>query len=371
MYQQIEGVAMGSPLGPTFANFYMCHIENHVLQQVQIRPFTYCRYVDDTYVVVRDDQHLHSLKLAMEEASVLTFTYETSIHQKLPFLDVAVDGSNGLYTTSVYKKPTDAGRCLNAASECPTRYKTSVISAFLQRAYNISSNWKLFTKEIDRIKQTLINNGFTNTEVDRRVKHFLNNKLESTSNQDNSDRPNIHKMYYKNQMSSSYKIDERVIKSIISDNVQCVQPDDKLQLIIYYKNKKTSNFVMKNNLAPKRDDLRSTGVVYQYSCKIGDCGLQPSCYIGETVTTLSRRITGHLQEGAPKKHSQDIHDCTLTRNEMVSNTKIIHRAQDSIRLKIAESLYIRWNRPIINRQDTGYIRTLRLFAPRFMPPQES
>ena len=28
IYYQTEGIAMGSPLGPTFANFYMCHIEN-------------------------------------------------------------------------------------------------------------------------------------------------------------------------------------------------------------------------------------------------------------------------------------------------------------------------------------------------------
>ena len=30
LYLQIEGVAMGSPLGPTFANFYMGHLEEKV-----------------------------------------------------------------------------------------------------------------------------------------------------------------------------------------------------------------------------------------------------------------------------------------------------------------------------------------------------
>jgi hypothetical protein len=305
----------------------------------------------------------------MEAASILNFTYETSIQQKIPFLDVAVDGSNGIYTTSVYKKPTDAGRCLNAVSECPTRYKTSVISAFLKRAYDISSNWNIFTADVARIKQTLVNNGFTNSEFDRRLKHFLDNKFEP--HEENTISPTIHKLFYKNQMSAAYKTDERVLKSILSQHVQCAQPHNKLQPIIYYKNKKTSNMIMRNNLGSKRDDLRSTGVVYQYTCKNGDCGLHTSCYIGETVTTLSRRITGHLQDGAPKKHSQDTHDTKLTRDDMVTNTKIIYRASDSIRLKIAESLLIRWNSPIINRQDTGFARTLRLFAPRYMPPIES
>ena len=34
LYQQIDGVAMGSPFGPTFANFYMGHIENTVFQKI-------------------------------------------------------------------------------------------------------------------------------------------------------------------------------------------------------------------------------------------------------------------------------------------------------------------------------------------------
>ncbi|XP_076043751.1 uncharacterized protein LOC143026856 [Oratosquilla oratoria] len=38
LFYQIEGVAMGSPLGCTFAEFYMCNLENSVLQNPDIRP---------------------------------------------------------------------------------------------------------------------------------------------------------------------------------------------------------------------------------------------------------------------------------------------------------------------------------------------
>ena len=38
---------MGSPLGPLFANFYMAHVENLVLNDPEIAPATYVRYVDD------------------------------------------------------------------------------------------------------------------------------------------------------------------------------------------------------------------------------------------------------------------------------------------------------------------------------------
>ncbi|XP_076029100.1 uncharacterized protein LOC143017947 [Oratosquilla oratoria] len=41
LFYQIEGVAMGSPLGCTFAEFYMCNLENSVLQNPDIRPHLY------------------------------------------------------------------------------------------------------------------------------------------------------------------------------------------------------------------------------------------------------------------------------------------------------------------------------------------
>ena len=30
LYQQVDGIAMGSPLGPTFANFYLGDIEEKI-----------------------------------------------------------------------------------------------------------------------------------------------------------------------------------------------------------------------------------------------------------------------------------------------------------------------------------------------------
>ena len=47
-------------------------------------------------------------------------------------------------------------------------------------------------------------------------------------------------------MSDACKDDECVLKNIISRNVTCTN-QSKMELIIYYKNRKTSNFVMNNN----------------------------------------------------------------------------------------------------------------------------
>ena len=66
--------------------------------------------------------------------------------------------------------------------------------------------------------------------------------------------------------------------------------------------------------------------------------VSPKHIIGYTRTTLSRRITMHLQSGAPLKHSQDFHSSTLNREQMVSNTSIIRQENDFNRLEIMESI---------------------------------
>ena len=36
LYFQIEGVAMGSPLGPCFVNYYMTNLENNILREIDM-----------------------------------------------------------------------------------------------------------------------------------------------------------------------------------------------------------------------------------------------------------------------------------------------------------------------------------------------
>ena len=85
-----------------------------------------------------------------------------------------IDIRNIAYSTTVYRKPTDTGRCLNAKSECPDMYKTSVVRAYIRRTYKNCSNWSLFHKEVVRFKQILVNNGYNNSLIDKEVRFFLN-----------------------------------------------------------------------------------------------------------------------------------------------------------------------------------------------------
>ena len=51
LYKQVDGVAMGSPLGPLMANAFMCNIEEQLTNQNKMPNF-YKRYVDNTLSIM-------------------------------------------------------------------------------------------------------------------------------------------------------------------------------------------------------------------------------------------------------------------------------------------------------------------------------
>ena len=63
-YQQIDGVAMGSPLGPTLANVFLCHHEQQWLDNCpqDYKPTYYKRYVDDIFVLLPNSECLDRFK---------------------------------------------------------------------------------------------------------------------------------------------------------------------------------------------------------------------------------------------------------------------------------------------------------------------
>ena len=59
-YKQIDGVAMGSPLGPTLANAFLCFHEKIWLNEYpdEFKPAYYRRSVDNILVLFRPPDHL-------------------------------------------------------------------------------------------------------------------------------------------------------------------------------------------------------------------------------------------------------------------------------------------------------------------------
>ena len=64
-YKQHHGVAMGSPLGPTLANVFLCYHEKLWLQNCpsKFKLVIYRRYVDDTFLLFRWKHHIEKFRI--------------------------------------------------------------------------------------------------------------------------------------------------------------------------------------------------------------------------------------------------------------------------------------------------------------------
>ena len=222
LYVRTDGKAMGSPLGPLFANYYMCHIENTILPQLNHPPPSiYAWYVDDIFILSKNFATLDEIKTKFENFSVLKFTFEVETNKTLNCLDVKITKSENRLKTSVYTKPTNEGDCINFHSIAPERYKMGVVKTFLHRAYEICSDWTTFNTEIERIRQVLNNNNFPIATIDEEIRKFLDKKcspgLVTTDDQETVT------LFYKSQMTSAYKQEESSLHKIINENVTSAQ----------------------------------------------------------------------------------------------------------------------------------------------------
>ena len=64
LYKQKDGVAMGSPLGPTMANVFLSFYEVKWLEQSpkEFKPAFYRKYVDDIFVLFESAEHLSKFR---------------------------------------------------------------------------------------------------------------------------------------------------------------------------------------------------------------------------------------------------------------------------------------------------------------------
>ena len=64
LYKQFDGVAMGSPLGPTLANAFLVHFEKNWLQNCpsNFKPHYYRRYVGGIFVLFTSPKHSEAFR---------------------------------------------------------------------------------------------------------------------------------------------------------------------------------------------------------------------------------------------------------------------------------------------------------------------
>ena len=347
-YTQVDGVAMGYPLGPILANIFLSHHEENWLNKcpIKFKQSFYRRYVDDIFVLFESSESADSFREYMSSKHQnINFTVEKENVGSLSFLDVKICRKNGKFVTSVYRKPTFSGVFINYESIIPRYQRRGLLDTF-HRSFIICCDFKTFHFEIDHLKNILIKHNYPLNFIDLCIKSFLN-KLHTpkvmVSNVPKRD------VFVKLLLlgSTSFQIRKKLQK-LLSDKLTFCS----LKIVFTSPVRVKSLFSFKDKL-PK---MLLSGLVYKYKCS--GCN---ATYYGKTKHHLKVRICEHLgiSHIAGKKVKIDnnklmaIQEHLLCQNYSPSfeDFSILTWESTDLKLKIMESLLIARNKPILNKTD--------------------
>ena len=108
-YKQIDGVAMGSPLGPGLANVFMSSFENKWLKDCPhgLKPVFYRRYVNDIFVLFFFlDQAEKFKKCLSSKHPNINFSLEKENDGRMCCLEINIFSEKGKVVTNIYRKKT-------------------------------------------------------------------------------------------------------------------------------------------------------------------------------------------------------------------------------------------------------------------------
>ena len=114
-YDQIDGVAMGSPLGPVLANLFMGYHEQKWLQSFEEYELVlYCRYVDDIMCLFSNESDADKFFVFLnQQHPKIKFTIEKQTENQLSFLHLLITSNGNNFQTSVYRKKHSIGLYTN------------------------------------------------------------------------------------------------------------------------------------------------------------------------------------------------------------------------------------------------------------------
>ena len=92
LYEQCDDESIGSSLGPVLANIILTEFENVIVKpliETSVLKF-YCRYVDDTIVLMKKDKIQHALNSFNSFDKNLRFYVDTFDNGNIHFFDIKI-----------------------------------------------------------------------------------------------------------------------------------------------------------------------------------------------------------------------------------------------------------------------------------------
>ena len=159
---------MGSPLGPTLTNAFLCHYEKIWLKEYhsQFKPV-----VDDIFVLFKSREHLKLFVNYMNSKHRnIKFTFETEDSNNFSFSDVKITRKNKRFVTSIFRKATFSGVYTNYDSFILETYKIGLVHMLLFWFFEICSSMENFHLEVEHLRSIFKCNSYPVNIIDQCIK---------------------------------------------------------------------------------------------------------------------------------------------------------------------------------------------------------
>ena len=167
-YQQISGVAMGTKMGPNYANLFVGFVEKQIFEQyTDPIPDYLGRYIDDrvgTASCSRGELECF-INYVNNFHPALQFTWEIS-ETSVSFLDILVSINGNRLTTSVFYKPTDSHSYLLYSSSHPNHTKQSIPFSQFLRLRRLCSEDEDFQSKSLEMREFFVQRGYPTSLLD-------------------------------------------------------------------------------------------------------------------------------------------------------------------------------------------------------------
>ena len=136
-YDQIDGVAMGSSLGPVLTNLFMGYHEQKWLESFEeCELILYRRYVDHIIWLFNSKSDADKFFVFLYQRHPrIKFTVEKQTENQLSFLDLLTTCNGDNFLISVCRKKHSIGLYTNYFSFTPFSYKIGLVKTLLHRAF--------------------------------------------------------------------------------------------------------------------------------------------------------------------------------------------------------------------------------------------
>ena len=348
IFRQKQGTAIGTKMAPNYAILFMSKLEEMILSTSSLKPMVWWRYIDDVFFLWEHDEE--SLKLFLEHLNqahpTIKFTADYS-YDSVNFLDVRVSRKGDRLATDLYVKPTNTHQYLQALSCHPNHCKSSIPYSQALRLNRICSEPRDFDQRCNELEAWLINRGYDERSVWRKVlearKHKREDLLAREKSGDKDFKLTLNKVYHPAFQSLGNILKE--LHVILSNDKAHSQVFPDIPTLGFSKGKSLKDFLVRAKVPPlvpylgactgcqdKRCETilntdssfadkngntysircgplncNSTNVVYLLTCKA--CGLQ---YVGSTKNKFRARYnvykSNQKHHKAKKVMQQQLHE---------------------------------------------------------------